>query len=197
MFCPNCGIQDHNRSQFCRTCGAELHIVRTALEQPDAITVSSITARDQIGQAIADRIKELRTADDLKGVAQEVLPQIEKFLESPEERRLRRLREGTITAAVGLGLTISFLLVSSIAHSDGGETLGFLGAGSGIIVLMVGLGIIVNALWLTVLPKRMQASGISKPVLSDEATAAPFLKEPPSSNPPSPPFTESTTRQLK
>ncbi len=172
--------------------------MRAALERPDAITVSSITARDQIGQAIADRIKELRTADDLNEIAEEVLPQIEKFLESPEERRLRQLREGVLTGAVGLGVILCFLLVSSISHSDKVETLGFLGAGAGIIVLMVGLGIIVNALWLTVLPNRMQAPGIVKPVSSHEATTASFPKEPPTSNPPSAPFvTESTTRQLR
>ena len=41
----------------------------------------------------------METAKDLEHVAEDVLPQMEKFLESPEEKRLRRVRAGVITAA--------------------------------------------------------------------------------------------------
>jgi hypothetical protein len=55
---------------------------------------------------MTEKIAQLESADDLKEVAEDVLPQIEKFLESPEERRLRRVRAGVIVAAVGLGATV-------------------------------------------------------------------------------------------
>ncbi|HXF38458.1 MAG TPA: zinc ribbon domain-containing protein, partial [Blastocatellia bacterium] len=99
MFCPNCGSEERQVSQFCRACGTDLRVVRVSMEKPDAITASAASARDEIGRAIADRIRELETGDDLKRVAEDVLPQIEKFLESPQQRRLRGIRTGVVTSA--------------------------------------------------------------------------------------------------
>jgi ABC-type methionine transport system permease subunit len=42
-----------------------------------------------------------------------VLPQIEKFLESYEEKKLRRVRAGVITAAAGLGAAVFMILMSA------------------------------------------------------------------------------------
>jgi hypothetical protein len=56
------------------------------LERPDSITASAVSAREQISQAMAEKIRQMEP-DDLKRVAEDVLPQIEKFLESPEEKR--------------------------------------------------------------------------------------------------------------
>lgn len=147
MFCPGCGSEERQVSQFCRTCGTDLRTVRATLERPDAITASAVSAREEIGRAIADRIGELENDSDLRRVVQEVLPQIEKFLESPYEKRLRGIREGVVTSAVGLGVTL-FFLVWSWTQWD----LLFL-TGLGIIVFLIGLGLIVNALLFTV-PKQ-------------------------------------------
>ena len=112
MFCPSCGSEERQVSQFCRACGVDLRAVRVTLEKPDAITASAVSARDEIGHAIADKIRELRNGRDLKKVAEDVLPQIEKFLESPQQRRLRGIREGVVTSAIGLGATVFFFLMS-------------------------------------------------------------------------------------
>lgn len=199
MFCPNCGAEDQKQSQFCRACGIELRVVRTALQRPDAITTSAMTARDEIGQAIAAKIKELETADDLKEVVEDVLPQVEKFLESPEERRLRKLHEGTLTAATGLGIILFCLVMSSVTHSDRGEMLIALGGGGGIIVLLIGLGMVVNARWLTALPQRMeQSQGIPKPIISDGVVTDPLPQDPSSISPAkAESVIEGTTRQLR
>ncbi len=58
-----------------------------------------VSARDHISRAVADKIRETQSLDDLKKVAEEVLPEIEKFLESPAEKRLRRIRMGVVFAA--------------------------------------------------------------------------------------------------
>lgn len=199
MFCPNCGAEDRKQSQFCRTCGAELRVVRTALERPDAITSSAMTARDEIGRAIAAKIKELETADDLKEVVEDVLPQVEKFLESPEERRLRHLHEGILTAATGLGIILFCLVMSFVTHSDRAETLVAIGGGGGILVLLIGLGMFVNARWLTALPQRMeQSQGISKPTISDGMVTDPLPPDPASISPAKvESVIEGTTRQLR
>src|SRR5688500_20212071 len=112
MYCPSCGSEERQLSQYCRACGTDLRIVRGALERPDAITASAVSAREQIGMAVADKIRQLKSAKDLEKVAEDVLPSFEKFLESPEEKRLRRIRSGVITAAVGLGATFITLLIA-------------------------------------------------------------------------------------
>ena len=96
MFCPSCGSNEQ-MSQYCRACGTDLRPVRTTLERPDSITASAVSAREEIGRAVADKIREVEDSRDLKRVAEDVLPQIEKFLESYEEKRLRRIRAGVIS----------------------------------------------------------------------------------------------------
>src|SRR6185369_1887129 len=147
MFCPNCGSEERQVSQFCRACGTDLRVVRVSLEKPDAITASAASARDEIGRAIADRIRELETARDLQKVAEDVLPQIEKFLESPQQRRLRGIRHGVVTSAIGLGATL-FFLVWSMNEKDM-----FFLIGLGVTAFLIGLGLILNALLFTV-PKQ-------------------------------------------
>jgi hypothetical protein len=147
MFCPSCESEERQVSQFCRACGTDLRAVRTSLAKPDAITASAVSARDEIGHAIADRIRELETANDLKKVAEDVLPQIEKFLESPQQRRLRGIREGVVTSFIGLGATVFFFLMS-LSQRDS-----LFLTGLGVTALLIGLGLIVNALLFTV-PKQ-------------------------------------------
>src|SRR5882762_10176378 len=110
MFCPSCGSEERQASQYCRACGSDLRAVRVSLERPDSITASAVTAREEIGRAVAEKIREVEDAHDLKKVAEDVLPQIEKFLESYEEKRLRRIRAGVIVAASGFG-TATFGLI--------------------------------------------------------------------------------------
>ncbi|HUE83299.1 MAG TPA: zinc ribbon domain-containing protein [Pyrinomonadaceae bacterium] len=148
MYCPTCGSEERQRSQYCRGCGTDLRIVRIGLERPDAITASAVSARDHVGRAIADKIRNTHSVEDLQKVAEEVLPEIEKFLESPEERRLRRIRFGVVFASIGLGATILALILSLIEE----ETLPFLGVA--LAFFFLGIGIVINGLAFTVPRKR-------------------------------------------
>jgi len=149
MFCPECGIEERHANQFCRACGSDLRRVRLAVESPDSITASAASARDEIGRAVAAKIRETNSASELSTVAEEVLPEIEKFLESPAERRLRRMRVGTILSSIGLGAAVAMSVVS-MAKSE--EDLLFL-AGLGVVAFFIGLGFILNGVFLTV-PKQ-------------------------------------------
>ncbi|MDT5061610.1 MAG: hypothetical protein QOH63_2069 [Acidobacteriota bacterium] len=151
MFCPSCGSEERQLSQFCRGCGTDLRAVRAGLERPDAITNSAATAREDIGRAIAEKIKELRGSTELKTMAEDVLPKIEEFLESPEEKRLRRMRKGVITTAVGLGAMLMFLLIALLMRKE--EMLIPIGAAAAAFV--IGLGMIINGKLLTVQKKRL------------------------------------------
>jgi len=92
--------------------------VRLAVEAPDSITASAVSARDEIGRAIAAKIRETKSAKELAKVTEEVLPEIEKFLESPEERRLRRMRVGMLLSSIGLGAAIGISLVSMVMKDE-------------------------------------------------------------------------------
>ena len=145
MFCPSCGVEEKNRTQFCRGCGVELRLVRAALQQPDASSLTAITAREEITRAIAGKIKELEDADDLSKVPEDILPKVEKFLDSPEERRLRRMRSGVVTSAVGLGAALFFLLAALVLKED--EII--LMVPLGITLFLIGVGIVINGKFLS------------------------------------------------
>lgn len=150
MYCPGCGLEEIQSNQFCRACGTDLRPVRYALEAPDNITASAVSARDEIGRAVAQKIREA-SLKDLPDVAEEVLPEIEKFLESPEEKRLRRVRAGVVTSFIGIGGTIAFALAAMLMGDNGI----FMVAGAGLVCFFIGLGLILNGIFLTVPRKRL------------------------------------------
>lgn len=156
MFCPSCGSEERFSTQFCRACGSNLKLVRSVLEKPDAITASAAHARDEIGRAIAQKIRETHGAGELNKIAEDGLPYIEKFLESPEERRLRRIRTGSIISFIGLGAAIAFSIIGSIKDD---ELLVL--AGMGVVTLFIGLSFIVNGLLFTI-PKKILADKSSE-----------------------------------
>ena len=149
MYCPACGSEERQLSQYCRACGTDLRVVRRGLERPDTITASAITAREHISHALADKIREMKSAEDLKQVAEEVLPEIEKFLESPEEKRLRRIRNGVITAAIGLGNALLFFLMSLKDH----DMFPFIALGA--VLFLIGIGMVINGLAFTIPRKKI------------------------------------------
>ena len=164
MYCPSCGSEERQLSQFCRACGTDLRVVRNSLERPDVITASAVSAREQIGLAIADQIRQMRSGKDLENIAEDVLPEFEKFLESPEERRLRRLRAGVITASVGFAIALAAFL-AALAKSDF-----FPFMVPGFITFMVGIGVIINGLLFT-LPRK-ELPGATSDALSQQALDA-------------------------
>jgi hypothetical protein len=201
MYCPSCGSEERQLSQFCRACGTDLRVVRNTLEQPDAITASAVSAREQIGFALADQIRQMRSGKDLEHVAEDVLPQFEKFLESPEEKRLRRLRAGMITASLGLALTV-VTFVAALEKSDFIPLMV-----PGFIIFMIGLGIVVNGLLFTLPRKKLP--GDANDALAQQALDSAQIRvmyEPPASltnelgpgtNPQLASVTEHTTHHLK
>jgi hypothetical protein len=149
MYCPSCGSEERQLSQFCRACGTDLRVVRRGLEQPDSITASAVSAREHLSHVMAEKIRQMESARDLKQMAEDVLPQIGKFLESPEEKRLRRIRAGVITALAGLGAALVIFLASLEAH----DLIPFIALG--LIAFLVGLGIVINGFVFTVPRKSL------------------------------------------
>jgi len=200
MFCPGCASEERQASQYCRACGTDLRPVRVSLERPDSITASAVSAREEIGRAVAQKIREVGDVRELKKVAEDVLPEIEKFLESPEEKRLRRMRVGTIISTVGLGTTIGMLIMSFAAQTADRE--GFmLASGLGVACFFIGLGFILNALLFT--RSRKDVSDHAADARAQRAIDGTYgqgqLRSPTTSNlaPPAGSVTEHTTLHLK
>ena len=149
MFCPDCGLEDKQSNQFCRACGTDLRPIRRAAAQPDTITASAASARDEIGRAFAAKIRDSRNPEELAVVAEDVLPELEKFLESPAEKRLRRMRTGMIISSIGFGTALGISLVSMLMKDDDVIFL----AAMGVVAFFIGLGFILNGVFLTV-PKK-------------------------------------------
>lgn len=171
MYCPSCGSEERQLSQFCRACGTDLRVVRNSLENPDAVTQSAISAREHIGLAVADKIRQMSSAKELERVAEDVLPHFEKFLESPEEKRLRRVRAGIVTAAIGLGATIVTLLMALDKTDFFPFVTPFL------VTFLVGIGVIVNGLVFSVPRKQFPGDAydaLSQKVLDSGANRIPF-----------------------
>ncbi len=126
-----------------------MRAVRITLERPDAVTESAISAREHIGRAIADKIRMTQSAGELQTVAEEVLPEIEKFLESPAERRLRRLRAGMIMSFIGVGAALAAIIASAVEQDL------FVMIIPGLIMLFIGLGVMLNGLMFTIPRKQL------------------------------------------
>lgn len=194
MFCPNCGLDEKQPNQFCRACGTNLRPVMDAVGRPDSVTTAAISAREEIGRAMAAKIREVGTTRELKKIAEDVLPEIEKFLESPEEKKLRRIRTGSIIAFIGLGVAVSLLSVALMSRK---EDFLFM-AGLGGITFFIGLAFILNGYLHTVGKKKVTDESLSADrQRALDMTTADLL--PPSSSEPIRPFrsvTENTTTHL-
>src|SRR5262249_2143861 len=130
----------------------------------------------------------------LKKVAEEVLPEIEKFLESPQERRLRGIRTGIVTSAAGLGGTVFFLVWGLFARDM------FFLTGLGVTAFLIGVGLILNALLFTV-PKQhiphldeLEQRSLGADVLGRIPSKREAITADPPGQPPS--VTEQTTHHL-
>jgi hypothetical protein len=187
VFCPNCGVEDRQQGQFCRACGIDLSGTRAGLMQTDSVG-SAVTAHEEIGRAVAAKIRELRGARDLKKIAEDVLPQVEKFLESPEERRLRRIRSGMIMSSIGLGALLFFTLLAA-TDRDALPTIAI-----GAAAFLIGLAFLVNG-WHFSIQSRPSDDDADRKRLRDllgspERSVEMRYIEPPSS------VVENTTRTL-
>lgn len=202
MFCPSCGSEDHQASQFCRACGTDLRAVKMSIERPDSITASAATAREEIARAVAQKIREVEDSHELKRVAEDVLPPLEKFLESYEEKRLRRVRAGIIVAASGFGAGLLGLIMSAVVTGPDIEAALYLG-GLGTVAFAIGLGFILNGLLFTKPRKGLEdrSSDARLQNLLDagyEAPSQPALRAQTTSNLAHPgSVTEHTTHLLK
>jgi hypothetical protein len=90
MFCPDCGLEDKQSNQFCRACGTDLRPVRHAVERPDSVTESAVSARDEIGRAIAARFASREARRNWQSLPKKSCPKSKNF----SSRRRRNVFDG-------------------------------------------------------------------------------------------------------
>jgi hypothetical protein len=166
MFCHSCGSEERQASQFCRLCGADLRPLPGGPKRPDPVTASAESAREEIGRAVAEKIRQMEDAHTLERFARRVLPQVAKFLESPEEKRLRRLRAGTITALVSVALGAPSLLLFAAT----GELILLSLFVTALISFATGIALLINGLLLS--KPRQQIADRSLQAGSEDLLAA-------------------------
>ena len=129
MFCPNCGIQVTDDNKFCRSCGANLRGVRDAMLSRDEKI-------DWNKTWVANMFLSEEERDRIRGI-------------TPEKKRNNEMREGVLTAVVGLGVMIFlYYFLIPIANKQGGDNAEIIRSLwlVGIIPLLIGIAMVFNAM---------------------------------------------------
>jgi len=136
MFCPQCGSTQPDELNFCKACGANLSLVRTALEKPTA----------------AEEFDWKRT-----WVAEAMMTQAEKDRRrgmTPGDKRRREIKAGVITASTGVALTLVLAAIMDGIIIGGRVSPAAIAILSrlwivGLIPIFVGLALIVNGVFIS------------------------------------------------
>ncbi len=151
QFCPACGAQQSQAGQFCRGCGADLRVVRTALQTPIA---NPDTGRLEIARAMTAKIAALdpndrRLAKKIATIREEA----DKLLESSEERRKRQLLR--LIAMVGGGVLVVMmgLIEKVITRGNAHDAEGML-----VLVVMTVLATLTALLLANIFPRNRRTT---------------------------------------
>jgi len=143
MFCPRCGSNQSEELKFCKSCGANLYVVRQVVDtrETDEKFDWSKTWVAEMFQSAEEATRRKAELERRQGI-------------TPEVKRYNEIKAGVITASVGLALAI-FLFVFMEGIISGGrvstnaaEILSRLWI-AGVIPLFVGMALIVNGLFVS------------------------------------------------
>jgi hypothetical protein len=143
MFCPKCGSEQSEELKFCKACGTNLGVVRTAVAKGDAGEKFDWT-KTWVAEMLLSGEENVRRAAEierLQGI-------------TPETKRRNEIKAGVITASVGVGLMITlFVLMQAIVLNPRipPETAVILSSlwVAGVIPLLVGTALIVNGVFIS------------------------------------------------
>jgi hypothetical protein len=178
MYCPKCGQNSPEGQKFCKFCGTNLSLVSQTL-------LHGTTPGKGLPETWAKII------DDWFG---------ERPEPPPEEKRLKDIRGGVVTTFTGIGICVfSYFFFGAVASSpavppDAAVIVQKIWL-AGLVPLFVGLGLLINGLFL----HRRPGQSVSQIPRQPARVAAPetqrVLSEPGVVIPPS--VTEQTTHRLE
>jgi zinc-ribbon domain len=133
MYCPSCGTEVSDQTKYCTKCGVNLRRVKGVLGKGGA----GVKKGDDWEPFWLEERRARNEARKKK---------------TPEVKRLEEIKAGVITSSVGFGLMVFLSLlfdaVASTIEGPGGNILRSLWA-VGLIPFMIGLGILVNGLFVS------------------------------------------------
>lgn len=139
MICPRCNSNQGDDVKFCKTCGANLHAVRQALEmrEPDDKFNWSNTWVAEMFMSAEEHKRRRHMMELARGV-------------TPAIKRYNEIKAGVITVASGMGIAAFLFLFFNMIINRGGvfgsEATAILANVwvAGLIPIFVGLGLIIN-----------------------------------------------------
>lgn len=158
MFCPRCGSTQSDELKFCKSCGANLGVVRSALETGEApgkfdwnkTWVAEMLLSGEEG------VRKAKEIERLQGL-------------TPETRRRNEIKAGVITSSVGLGAMIFlYIFMEGIIRSGqsppgNAEILSRIWI-AGLIPFLIGIALIINGAFVSKL-----FTGSEQPTASSDA----------------------------
>lgn len=145
MFCPNCGITQDDRLNFCKTCGANLEAIRQAVTKPAANEKFGLDKTWVAEMLMSEKERELRN------IKRESLLTPDEKRYKQTVKRYNEIKAGVITSSVGLGVMIFLyifmrgIILSGDTQPGDAEILSRIWV-AGLIPFFVGLGLIFNGL---------------------------------------------------
>src|SRR2546421_190368 len=99
MFCPRCGSNQNDDLKFCKTCGANLHAVRQAVDTRETEEKFDWSKTWVAEMFLSEQERKRRKEEFNRQLGM-----------TPEVRRYNEIKAGVITSSVGIALAI-FLYV--------------------------------------------------------------------------------------
>ena len=143
MFCPQCGLNQSNEVKYCKSCGANLQVVREfiATGARSGKMDWSKTWMAEMFMSEREHLKHQAEVERLRGL-------------TPEVKRRNEIKAGVITASVGMGVMIVLsvlmqgIILGAKIPEDTAEILSRLWI-AGVIPLFVGLALIINGVFVS------------------------------------------------
>ncbi len=143
MFCPGCGIQITDDTKFCKTCGANLRVVRDAL-----------TGRGEQFDWSKTWVAEMFLTEEEKERRSGVTPEEKRIneIKAGQEKRINEIKAGVITTLAGLGAMIFLrFFLEPVANQEGGGDAEIIRRVwlLGVVPFLVGIGLLFNGIFLS------------------------------------------------
>ena len=172
MFCPKCGSSQADDLRFCKQCGSNLAVVRTAVEKPESIEKFdwNKTWLAEILMSGEESVRRAAEIERLRGV-------------TPETKRQNEIKGGVITASVGVGLAIFlFVLMNGIIASGrvsdaAAEIISRIWV-AGLIPIFIGAALIFNGMFVSKRarkPSDIESTGDGQTTRLAQPDSASFL----------------------
>ena len=140
MFCPRCGSNQNDDLKFCKTCGANLHAVRQAVDTRETEEKFDWSKTWVAEMFLSEQERKRRKEEFNRQLGM-----------TPEVRRYNEIKAGVITSSVGIALAIFLyvfmqgIILGGKIPQDTAEILSHLWI-VGVIPLFVGIALMVNGI---------------------------------------------------